>query len=64
MSMKVHSIIEYIHGYIFPRQGKEKVYVFKMLVDRVGSDVDLIKRMQPRGDLETKWLMFDHVKRV
>jgi hypothetical protein len=40
------------------------VYVFKMLEDGPGSGVDLVKRMQPRGDLKNAWLMFDHVKRV
>jgi hypothetical protein len=29
-----------------------------------GSGVDLVKRMQPSGDLEDAWMMFDHVKRV
>jgi hypothetical protein len=26
--------------------------------------VDLVRRMQPSGDLQNCWLMFDHVKRV
>ena len=30
----------------------------------LASGVDLVKRMQPRGDLECAWMMFDHVKRV
>ena len=29
-----------------------------------GSGVDLVRRMQPGGDLELAWIMFDHVKRV
>jgi hypothetical protein len=29
-----------------------------------GSGVDLVKRMQPDGDLEDAWMMFDHVKRI
>ena len=29
-----------------------------------GSGVDLIRRMQPRGDSELQWVMFDHVKRI
>jgi hypothetical protein len=29
-----------------------------------GSGIDLVKRMQPSGDLEDAWMMFDHVKRV
>jgi hypothetical protein len=40
------------------------VYVFKMLVDGPGSGVDLVKHMQPRGDLENACLMFDHFKHV
>jgi hypothetical protein len=47
MAMKRYITIEYIHGNVFPRQGKDKVYVFKMLVDRPGSGVELVKRMQP-----------------
>jgi hypothetical protein len=64
MAMQRFIRIEYIHGNDFPGQGKNKVYIFKMLVDGPGSGVDLVKRMQPRGDLENAWLMFDHVKQV
>jgi hypothetical protein len=52
MAMKTYTTIEYIHSNVFPCQGKDKVYVFKMLEDRLGSGVDLVKHMQPRGDLE------------
>jgi hypothetical protein len=31
---------------------------------RPGSGMDLVKRMQPGGDLQDGWIMFDHVKRV
>jgi hypothetical protein len=64
MAMKTYTTIDYIHANVFPGQGKDKVYVFKMLEDEPRSGVDLIKRMQPGGDLENAWLMFDHVKRV
>jgi hypothetical protein len=63
MAMKTYTTIEYVHSNVFPSQGKDKVYVFKMLEDGPGSGVDLVKHM-PRGDLENAWLMFDHVKRV
>jgi hypothetical protein len=42
MAMKRFTRIEYIHGNVFPGQGKDKVYIFKMLVDRPRSGVDLI----------------------
>jgi hypothetical protein len=29
-----------------------------------GSGVDLVRRMQPGGDLENAWMMSDHVNRV
>ena len=29
-----------------------------------GSSIDLVHRMQPRGDLQLIWIMFDYVKRV
>jgi hypothetical protein len=48
----------------FQAKGKDKVYIFKMLVDGSGSGMDVVKRMQPGGDLENAWLMFDHVKHV
>jgi hypothetical protein len=47
MAMQRYTTIEYIHGNVFPGQGKDKVYIFKMLVDGSGSSVDLVKRMQP-----------------
>ena len=30
----------------------------------LGSGVDLVAQMQPGGDLELAWIIFDHVKRV
>jgi len=64
MTMKKESKFEFIHDSIFPSQGKEKIYVFKMLTKGPGSGVDLVKPKQPGGDLQNGWMMFDHVKRV
>ena len=64
MTMKRESKFEFIHDSVFPSQGKEKVYIFKMLTEGSGSGVDLVRRMQPLGDLQNAWLMFDHVKRM
>jgi hypothetical protein len=47
MAMKRFTTILNIHGNIFPGQSKDRVYVFKMLVDGPRSGVDLVKRMQP-----------------
>ena len=64
LEMKKVAKMEYIHDSIFPGQGQDKVYLFKMLVDGPGSGVDLVRRMQPGGDLQNCFIMFDHVKRV
>jgi hypothetical protein len=56
--------MEYIHDSIFPGQGQDKVYLFKMLVDGPRSGVDRVHRMQPGGDLHNFFVMFDHVKWV
>jgi hypothetical protein len=64
MAMQRYTAIEYIHANIFLSQGKDKVYVFKMLIDGLGSGVELVKRMQLGGNLENAWLKFDHVKCV
>ncbi len=64
MTMKKESKFEFIHDSVFPGQGKEKVYIFKMLTEGPRSGVDLVRRMQSGGDLQNAWMMFDHVKRV
>ena len=56
----------FVQRNMFPGQGAEddKVFVFKMSEIGPGSSIDIVIRMQPGGDLEDAWLMFDHVKRV
>ena len=43
MTMRKHSKFEFIHDSVFPGQGKEKVYIFKMLTEGPRSGVDLVK---------------------
>ena len=45
MAIKKYTTIEYIHSNVFPGQGKDKVYIFKMLEDGPGIGVDLVKCM-------------------
>jgi hypothetical protein len=56
----------YVQENKFPEQGfdSDKVLIFKMSEVGPGSIMHLVKRMQPRGDLEDTWIMFDYVKRV
>jgi hypothetical protein len=42
----------------------QKVFLFKMSLYRPTSGVDLVRCMQPNGDLHNFWLMSDHVKHV
>ena len=41
LEMKRHAKIKFIHDSVFSSQGQEKVYLFKMLVDGSGSEVEL-----------------------
>jgi hypothetical protein len=52
MALKDHSAFKFVHGSRFPGQSKDKVFVFKMFVDLLGSGVELVKRMQVGGDME------------
>ena len=49
-----------------PGQGNktDKLFVFKMSKVGPGSGLDLVKRMQPRGNFKHAWIISDHVKRV
>jgi hypothetical protein len=57
IAMKRYITIEYIHSNVFPGQGKDKVNIFKMLVDKPRSGMDLVKHMQPRRDFKSVWLL-------
>ena len=64
LELKKTSRYDYVQESVFPGQGSNKVFLFKMSIEGPGSGFDLVKRMQPGGDLENAWIMFDHVKRV
>jgi hypothetical protein len=40
------------------------MFIFKMSEVGPGSGMHLVKQMQPDGDLEDAWIIFNHVKRV
>ncbi len=62
---KLRNPYDYIQNRCFLRQTiGQKVILFKMLLYRPTSGVDLVRCMQPRGNLQKNWLMFDHVKHV
>lgn len=52
MVLKDHLGFKYVDGSMFPRQFKEEMFVFKMSVDLLRSDVNFVKRMQFGGDME------------
>jgi hypothetical protein len=64
LKLKKSSTYDYIHDSVFPGQGSDLVYLFKMSTCGYGSGVSLERRRQPGGDLENAWVMFDHVKRI
>ena len=56
----------YVQRSVFPGQGddSDKVFVFKMSEVGPSSGVHLVRRMQLGGNLESAWIISDHVKRV
>ena len=66
LKLKKASTYDYIHDSRFPSQGSSDdiMYLFKMSTMGARSGVDLVRRMQPGGDLELAWIMFDHDKWV
>ena len=62
LKLKKGSKYDYIQDSRFPEQRSDLAYLFKMSTTSPGSGVDLVKRMQPGGDLALQFIMFDHVK--
>jgi hypothetical protein len=40
------------------------VFIFKVLINGVGSGVSLVTQMQSTWDLQNAWIMFGHAKHV
>ena len=64
LKLKKGSMYDYIQDSQFPKQESNLAYIFKMSIVGPGSGVDLVRQMQPGGDLELQWVIFDHVKRI
>ncbi len=63
--LKSKSPYDYIQDNCFHGQMVgQKMFLFKMSLYGLASWVDLVKCMQPSGDLQNCWLMFDLVKHV
>ena len=64
LKLKRGSMYDYIYDNYFPGKGSNPAYVLKMSTIGTDNGVDLMRRMQPRGNLALQFIMFDHVKRV
>ncbi len=65
LAFKSKSPYDYIQDSCFLRQMVgQKVFLFIMSLYGLANGVDLVRHMQPGGDLQNCWLMFDHVKCV
>jgi len=51
MTMKKKLKFEFVYDSVFSSQDKEKVYIFKMLIKELASEVDLVKCMQSKSNL-------------
>lgn len=45
-----------------PGQSKDKVFVFKILVNLLSSGAEHVKHMQLGGDMENSWMKIDHIR--
>jgi len=65
LKLKAQSSYNYIQdNYFHGQHVGQKVYLFKMFVDGVISEFDLVREMQLSDDLQNMWMMFNHVKHV
>ncbi len=65
LQLKSKNRYDYIQECCFPQQVHgQKVFIFKMSINDVENGVSFITQMQPTGDLQYVWIMFDHVKCV
>jgi hypothetical protein len=63
LELKSKSWYDYIQRCCFLRQViGQKVFIFKMSINDVGSKTSLVTWMQLAGDLQNAWIIFDHVK--
>jgi hypothetical protein len=64
LAFKANSGYDYIENNYFPKQQyfEEKFFIFKMSMDGNNNGCELVKQMQLGGDLQTTWIMFEHVK--
>lgn len=62
MAFKDHYGFKFAHGRRYPRQSKDKVFVFKMSMDLSYKGVNLVKWTHVAGVMENTWIIFNHVK--
>ncbi len=65
LELKSKSRYDYIQEYYLLGQVfGQKVFIFQMSINGVGSGMNFVTRMQFARDLQNAWIMFDHVKHV
>ena len=64
LKLKKGSRYDFIQESCFRGHGSDLAYIFKMSTIGLRSGVDLVCRMQKGGNLQSEFIMFDHVKRV
>ncbi|CAM6093771.1 unnamed protein product [Calypogeia fissa] len=67
LELKKKMVMPFVQSILFPGQSlnvDERPHIFKMSTTGPGSGLDLIRRMQPGGDLEKSWIMSDVMHRT
>ncbi len=65
LDLKRQCLYDYIQNIIFLGQGNPKNFLnSRCLLYGPANVIDTMRRMQPKGDLEGAWLMFNNYKHV
>ncbi len=62
--LKFRSVMITFKIIVFLKMFAKKMFLFRVSIEGDGSGCGLVKRIQPKGNLETCWFMFDHIKHV
>jgi hypothetical protein len=67
LELKAKTVMPFVQSVLFLGQSlasNERPHIFKMSTSGLGSGIDLIRRMQPGGNLEHSWVLSDVMHRM
>lgn len=62
IALKYHYALKCVYGSHFLNQSKDKLFLFKMVVDFLATGVEIVNCIHARRCMENSWIIFNHVK--